>query len=66
MAETKHSTFRLSPDTKQKLIELAELTGQKQVDVITNLIQAEHRYRREEIEKMKAEKTKKGTDPEKK
>lgn len=58
MAETKHSTFRLSPDTKAKLLELAELAGTTQAEIITNLIQAEHRYRRDEIEKMKAEKAK--------
>lgn len=56
MAETKHSTFRLSPDTKAKLIDLAELAGVTQAELINNLIQAEHRYRREEIEKMKASK----------
>ena len=56
MAETKHSTFRLSPDTKAKLLELAELAGTTQDEVINNLIQAEHRYRREEIERMKAAK----------
>jgi len=56
MAETKHSTFRLSPDTKAKLLELAELAGTTQAEVINNLIQAEHRYRREEIERMKAAK----------
>lgn len=56
MAETKHSTFRLSPDTKAKLIDLAELGGITQAEVINNLIQAEHRYRREEIERMKAAK----------
>lgn len=54
MAETKHSTFRLSPDTKAKLLELAELAGTTQAEVVSNLIHAEHRYRREEIEKMKA------------
>lgn len=53
MAETKHSTYRLSPDTKQKLIDLAELDGITQAEEINNLVQAEHRYRRAEIEKMK-------------
>jgi hypothetical protein len=56
MAETPHSTYRLSPDTKSKLIDLADLGGTTQAEVINNLIQAEHRYRREEIDKMKAEK----------
>jgi hypothetical protein len=56
MAETPHSTYRLSLDTKSKLIDLAQLSGATQAEVINNLIQAEHRYKRDEIDKMKAEK----------
>ena len=56
MTETKHSTYRLSQVTKTKLLELAELDGVTQVEELNNLIQAEHRYRRDEIEQLRAQK----------
>lgn len=53
MAETKHSTFRLPESTKKKLIELAQLDGISQAQVVGNLIIVEHRLRLHEIEAMK-------------
>lgn len=58
MAEIKHTSYRLPESTRKKLLELAELDGITQTQVINNLIQAEHRYRREEIEKRRKTKEK--------
>jgi predicted transcriptional regulator len=48
-----HTSYRLSEDAKRKLQELADLTRLSKTDVLNNLIQGEHRFRRDEIEKMK-------------
>lgn len=56
MAETTHTSYRLSDDAKSKLKDLADLAGLNNTEVLNNLIQGEHRYRRDEIDKMKAAK----------
>jgi hypothetical protein len=53
MAETPHATFRLAASTKDKLAELAKLDGITLTQEINNLIEAEYRIRRTEIEKSK-------------
>jgi predicted transcriptional regulator len=58
MSEKKHTSYRLSDDAKGKLQELADLTGLNRTEVLNNLIQGEHRYKRDDIDKMKVEKTK--------
>jgi predicted DNA-binding protein len=56
MSEKKHTSYRLSDDAKSKLKDLADLTGLNYTEVLNNLIQAEHRYRRDDIDRMKAAK----------
>jgi predicted DNA-binding protein len=58
MAEKKHTSYRLSDDSKTKLKDLADLTGLNNTEVLNNLIQGEHRYRRDDIDRMKAAKSK--------
>lgn len=53
MAATKHTSYRLAESTRAKLVELAELDGITQTQVINNLIESEYRIRRDKIEKMK-------------
>jgi len=54
LSETTHTSYRLTEATRQKLAELAKLDGITSAQVINNLVQAEHRYRRADIEKMNA------------
>jgi predicted DNA-binding protein len=58
MSETKHTSYRLSDDSKVKLQDLADLTGLTKREIVNNLIQAEHRYKRDDIDRMKASKAK--------
>lgn len=53
MSTTKHTSYRLSDDAKRKLAELAKLDNLTNTEVLNNLIQAEHRYRRNDIHYMK-------------
>lgn len=56
MTEHKHTSYRLAESTREKLAELANLDGITNAQAVNNLIQAEHRYRREEIERNKPQK----------
>jgi len=58
MTEKTHTSYRLSDNSRRKLQELADLAGLNKTEVLNNLIQGEHRYRRDDIDKMKAAKAK--------
>jgi len=58
MTEHKHTSYRVTQDARNKLQELADLDGITNAQMINNLIQAEHRYRREQIERTKDNKNK--------
>jgi predicted transcriptional regulator len=53
MAETPHTTIRLSSSTKKKLLELAEIDDTSMAQVINNLIVAEYRQRQDEIKEFR-------------
>jgi hypothetical protein len=53
--ETPKTTFRFPAPIKKKLIELAELDTITFTQVVTNLINNEHRQRREEIKEHRKE-----------
>jgi hypothetical protein len=46
----------MAESTRHKLAELAALEGVTQAQVLNNLVQAEHRYRRNDIDRMRASK----------
>lgn len=54
MSETSHTSYRLTEATRHKLADLAKLNGVTSTQMINDLVQAEHRYRRADIERMKA------------
>ena len=51
----KRTSITLSQDTDEKLNELAALFGVSRTEIINNLIQSEHRYRRADIARIKAQ-----------